>query len=225
MPTTSQPRLRAASVAARMTAFSPGASPPPVLMAMRVISAPTRGLYRSPASAAVGRDVTGRSGREQHPAERPSALDVTMGLGGIGEREPTVDDDAQLTRGDALQQPLDHPPDAMRVAHLGAEEHAGQRRVLLHEGPHLRRALLAPGPTDPADPPAVGEGGDAALEGRPTDWVDDEVDAAALGELPHPLRHVLRRVVDAVIHAVLPEPIEAVVARRRGQHEAGTGGL
>src|SRR5688500_1495773 len=37
MPTTSQPRLRAASVAARITAFSPGASPPPVLRATREI--------------------------------------------------------------------------------------------------------------------------------------------------------------------------------------------
>src|SRR3990170_579261 len=37
MPTTSHPRFRAASTAALMTAFSPGASPPPVEMAMRLI--------------------------------------------------------------------------------------------------------------------------------------------------------------------------------------------
>src|SRR4051812_9404422 len=36
MPRTSQPRLIADSAAARMTAFSPGASPPPVEIAMRI---------------------------------------------------------------------------------------------------------------------------------------------------------------------------------------------
>ena len=37
MPSTSQPRLIADSTAARMTALRPGASPPPVEMAMRMI--------------------------------------------------------------------------------------------------------------------------------------------------------------------------------------------
>src|SRR5512145_3125224 len=37
MPYTSHPRLRAASVAALITAFSPGASPPPVQIAIRLI--------------------------------------------------------------------------------------------------------------------------------------------------------------------------------------------
>ena len=37
IPTTSQSRFRAARVAARITAFSPGASPPPVLRAMRLM--------------------------------------------------------------------------------------------------------------------------------------------------------------------------------------------
>src|ERR1700754_1776395 len=73
MPTTSQPRLRAASVAARITAFNPGASPPPGVMAMRLISAATAGLYRS--------------GPQQHPPERLAALDVPVGVGGVGERE------------------------------------------------------------------------------------------------------------------------------------------
>ena len=36
MPSTSQPRLMAESTAARMTALSPGASPPPVEIAMRI---------------------------------------------------------------------------------------------------------------------------------------------------------------------------------------------
>jgi hypothetical protein len=36
MPRTSHPRLMAESVAARMTALSPGASPPPVEIAMRM---------------------------------------------------------------------------------------------------------------------------------------------------------------------------------------------
>src|SRR5688572_32547670 len=36
MPSTSQPRLTADRTAARMTALSPGASPPPVEMAMRM---------------------------------------------------------------------------------------------------------------------------------------------------------------------------------------------
>src|ERR1051325_9919250 len=38
MPMTSQPRLMAPSVAARMTPLRPGASPPPVLIAMRFIA-------------------------------------------------------------------------------------------------------------------------------------------------------------------------------------------
>ena len=53
MPTTSQPRLRAANVAARMTALRPGASPPPVLMAMRLMSTVTAGH-------ATVRDARGR---------------------------------------------------------------------------------------------------------------------------------------------------------------------
>ena len=36
MPSTSQPRLHAARTAARITAFNPGASPPPVVIAMRM---------------------------------------------------------------------------------------------------------------------------------------------------------------------------------------------
>ena len=60
---------------------------------------------------------------------------------------------------------------------------------------------------------------------RAADGVDDEVDAAAVGELAHPLRHVLGCVVDAVVHAVLGEPAEALVARRRGDDDAGAGGL
>ena len=36
MPSTSQPRLMADSTAARMTAFNPGASPPPVEIAIRM---------------------------------------------------------------------------------------------------------------------------------------------------------------------------------------------
>src|SRR5262245_20187488 len=51
MPTTSQPRLRPASTTARMTALSPGASPPPVDTAMRLI-----GCAASPAiRRSVGR--------------------------------------------------------------------------------------------------------------------------------------------------------------------------
>src|SRR5262245_5725244 len=220
IPTTSQPRLRAASVAARITAFSPGASPPPVLMAMRLISAATRGLYRQPGAAAEA------SGCEQHPPERLSALDVAMGVGGLGEREDLIDHDLQLALCDAMQQPLDHRPDAVRVVpHLGAEEDARDRRVLLHQRPHLRRAGLPPGPTDPADPPAVGEGRDAAFERGATDGIDDDVDAAAVGDLAHPLRHVLRRVVDAVVHPVLGEAAEPLVARRGADDDAGTGCL
>ena len=41
------------------------------------------------------------------------------------------------------------------------------------------------GVAHPADPPAVGERGDAALERPPADRVDDEVDATTVGESHH----------------------------------------
>ena len=44
------------------------------------------------------------------------------------------------------------------------------------------RAVLTAGLPDPADPAAVGERGDAALERLAADRVDDEVDAPAVGE-------------------------------------------
>src|SRR5688500_18637437 len=49
MPQTSQSRSIAARVAARMTAFRPGASPPPVLMAIFLFLATARRLLKSQA--------------------------------------------------------------------------------------------------------------------------------------------------------------------------------
>src|SRR5829696_7600743 len=103
MPTTSQPRLRAASVAARMTAFNPGASPPPVLIAMREMAGDTGGLYRRlPARRSDG---TARSGTQQHPPERLAALDVGMRRGRLRQREHAVDDDLQLAGRHACDEP------------------------------------------------------------------------------------------------------------------------
>ncbi len=52
----------------------------------------------------------------------------------------------------------------------------------------------------------------------PPDGIDDEVDAAAVGEAPYLARHVCIRVVDAVVHPVVVQPVESVVARRGREH-------
>ena len=46
-------------------------------------------------------------------------------------------------------------------------------------------ALVPAGLPDPADPAPIGEGGDARLQRAATDRIDDEVDAASVGEAEH----------------------------------------
>ena len=148
-----------------------------------------------------------------------------MRLCGLGERERLVDHDLQLASTHPRHERRDHRVRALGVHHhLGAEEHARDRGVLLHQRPHGRRSILATCLTDPADAPAVRERRDAALQRLAADGIDDEVDAAPVRQPPHLGLDARRGVVDAVVEAEVCEAGQAVVGRRGGEHR-GAGRL
>ncbi len=104
---------------------------------------------------------------------------------------------------------------ARSVRDLGAEEDAGERLVATSpstdtsNGCGSRPAL----PTVIARP-RYREARDAALQHLAADRVDDEVDAAAAGDLAHVRDPVGLRVVDAVVEAERSSGCEPLVARR-----------
>src|SRR5205807_7461915 len=80
-------------------------------------------------------------------------------------------------------------------------------------------ALLATGIANGDTAPAVRQALEAAGEHVSADGVDDDVDASPLGEAPHLVHEVGRRVVDAVIDAEVVQARQLVVLRRGGEHD------
>ena len=166
MPTTSQPRLRPASTTARITALSPGASPPPVDTAMRLIG--------RDASPAIRRSV----GR---PAIRVAAVPSRLQFA-VAWRADHADDRHMFDRRrvprpvpasrstraspglavrDVVQRAVAAPAAmSRRVAAGASRDHAAPPR----RRPHRAARRVGAGDVDlPARPPDVG--GDRHLRG------------------------------------------------------------
>src|SRR5688572_25929766 len=147
MPTTSQPRWSAAMVAARTTAFSPGASPPPVESATRRIAGRAVFLFAiagvSPAPRLLPRAEPRGSveaGRGQQRAEEPGPdlhseeadEDERASVGGGGQqvvREP-VEERSRLR---AERRPPGEPErerhEAHQPRHLALVEEVADREA------------------------------------------------------------------------------------------------
>src|SRR5690606_15615891 len=153
--------------------------------------------------------------------ERLAALDVGVGLGGLLEPERPVDHGPQPPRADVVDQPGDHRVRPRSRRELCAEEVAHEALVALAHGRHVERLLRSPaGVADADHPAAVAERLEAALQRLATDGVDDQVDAAPVGEPTRLGDEVVRAVVDAVVEAQLDQALQPLVARRRRQDAA-----
>ena len=118
MPTASQPWLCAASATARITAFRPGASPPPVLIPMRRIGPRRRArrLLRHPASPLLGGQYS--RGRRYRIARLSNA------------RVPTASEQ---------REPADKPAGQQRQRHVRALGCHGEAHRLAHEGERVEQ--------------------------------------------------------------------------------------
>src|SRR5438093_920810 len=111
---------------------------------------------------------------------------------------------------------LDHGVHAPMVQHqLGPEEYPREALVAGAQGIRTRHERVPSRGADVADPSAIGDRRDAALERPPADGVDDEVRAMAARQLLHRADEVARPIVDAVVEAVLLQALELRIARRR----------